>query len=443
MKNSIIILVVFVCFSFSKCYSQKLTNAVIEGNFDKVQEIIKNGGNVNEHSSALCFPLLNAVYHKNLQMVDLLLKNGAKFEPCPDEHPKYSLWRLISSSPLFWALYLKQTDIAKRICEDEGFDISKKIDVLNFTYPIIISALFGDSIVFNLLLERGADVTVKDFYGNNALMVSCSNNNLNFFNKLLPRFSSINDTSRIGYTALMLGAKASGINFEIINSLINKGADLNYTNIKNESAFSLACLHNNRELAFYLFEHGASINECDFESNARMFHFSGDYYLAKSDIKSSKEHYLKAKQHYSASIQKEREELSKVNGKKAVAIVGDVLAASLVNLASSSIQANQMQSWQNLGFSKSNAYLMTMPYAENLRKIYSPVFKDNEILLYDYRLPAGASLDEQKVFYKNKIKQFEMSIELIDSVLACMEKGLTGEELNSCISSIQLSEKSK
>jgi hypothetical protein len=114
-----------------------------------------------------------------------------------------------------------------------------------------------------------------------------------------------------------------------------------------------------------------------------------------------------------------------------------------VNLASSSIQANQMQSWQNLGFSKSNAYLMTMPYAENLRKIYSPVFKDNEILLYDYRLPAGASLDEQKVFYKNKIKQFEMSIELIDSVLACMEKGLTGEELNSCISSIQLSEKSK
>jgi hypothetical protein len=84
-----------------------------------------------------------------------------------------------------------------------------------------------------------------------------------------------------------------------------------------------------------------------------------------------------------------------------------------------------------------------MPYAENLRKIYSPVFKDNEILLYDYQLPAGASLDEQKVFYKNKINQFEMSIKLIDSVLTCMEKGILGEELNFCIQGIELSDKSK
>jgi ankyrin repeat protein len=475
MKNSIIILVVLGCLSCFKSIGQHLTKVVNKGNINEVQTIIRNGGNVNEHSRLFCFPLLYAVMNKNVKMVELLLENNAKLDTCPDSHPKSSLCGRTSFSPFYWAINLNQIDIVKKFCE-HGFDINKKIDGVYFTYPLIYSAQVGNSVIFNLLLEKGADFTVKDFWGNNALMYSCSANNmemaikllqkgvdvtlksnygenalmlccsannLEMFDKLLPKFSSVNDTTRSGYTALMYGARVPEINFKIINALISKGADLNYTNSKNESAFSLACLHNNWDLALYFLDNGTNIKECDFESNARMYHFSGDYYLAKGDLSNSKKLFEKSKKFYVETLSNAKKELSNINAKKADNIVLDILTVAVGEIAIFSLQTNQMHDWQSIGMSKSNAYLMTMPLAENLRKLYSPVFEKNEILLYDYQFPAGASLDEQKVFYKNKINQLEMSIQLIDGTLACIDKGLTGKELNSCISGIQLIEESK
>jgi hypothetical protein len=68
-------------------------------------------------------------------------------------------------------------------------------------------------------------------------------------------------------------------------------------------------------------------------------------------------------------------------------------------------------------------------------------YKKYPVIFDNYRLPPGASLDTQKSFYKHKIQQFEMSISLIDAKLVCIEKGLKGDVLNSCIEGIQLSDK--
>jgi hypothetical protein len=62
----------------------------------------------------------------------------------------------------------------------------------------------------------------------------------------------------------------------------------------------------------------------------------------------------------------------------------------------------------------------------------------NTTIIYDQQPPVNASLDEFAIYYKNRITQFESSVALIDGIMACIEKGFTGQELNSCIKSIQL-----
>jgi len=292
-------------------------------------------------------------------------------------------------------------------------------------------------------LRQVVDVSERDRGGRTALMHCFEYNNLELTKELLIKGSSVNDISDSEYTPLMYAVITPGINLEIVDLLLNYGADLNYSNSKGESAFSLSYLHNNIDIAYYLLLKGAKIPTTDFEIQAKLNHFSGDCYLMKGELDTCKGFYIGAKQFYTLSLNDPKQKLAKINGAKARAFLGDVMLATAVNLGTSYIQTNQMQGWQNLGMSRSNAYLMTMPQAESLRKIYSPLYEKNSILLFNEQCPAGASIDQKKYFYKNKIKQLEMLIELMDGIVACIEKGLSGEELNSCITEIKLSKESK
>jgi ankyrin repeat protein len=478
MKKNIITLTFFYCFIFANTNGQDLVKAIWKGDLIKVQKCIDKGASVNDHRVQVCYPLMYAVMEKNTEMVDLLLKNGAKSDTCIDSHGQLGLTvgivasnkllefsgRHLLYNPFYYAVKLDKTDMVKKFC-DYGYDVSEKISMTFFdkkvevddtnknakrnnskeigrsifTYPVIAAAKSNSTNTFNFLLEKGVDIEVKDSNGESALMFSCLNNNLEMFNQLLQKECSVNDTSLYGYTPLMYASQVHGINKNIIDTLIFKGVELNYISSKRQSAFSISCLHNNRELALYLLEKGAIISESDLESNARMYHFSAEYYLIKGDINSSEDYYKKSKQYYIELLSIAEKELSSVNAKKTGQVIAMILTMAAEDLAVSSAQSNQMQGWQNIGMSKSDAYLMTLPYAENMRKMYSPTYEKNKILLYDYQLPAKASVDEQKYFIKNKIKQFEMSIKWIESILTCMDKGLAIEELNACVGDIQLS----
>lgn len=294
------------------------------------------------------------------------------------------------------------------------------------------------------ITPKVVDITARDWQGKTALMHSCEDNNWELTKELLQKGSSVNDISDSEYTPLMYTVQTSKINLEILDLLLSNGADLNFTNSKGESAFTLSYLHNNPDIAYYLLQHGAKIPATmDFELQAKLSHFAGDYYFSKEDLDTCKGFYIRAKQFYTVSLADTRQKVGKINGTKALAFLGDVMLGAATNIAVSSIQTNQMQGWQNLGMSRSNAYLMTMPYTENLRKMYSPLYEKNSILLYNEQYPVGASIDQKKLYYKNKIRQFEMLIKLMDGIVACIDQGLIGKELDSCISGIQLIEESK
>ena len=425
MKNLLVFVCLFTFICFSKSYGQKLTIAVSKNNLLKAENLIKEGANVNEHSKRNCFPLMYAIWNKNVQMAELLLKNGAKFDTCPNPHPNLFLPIFPIPAHLYIAIKLNQPDMVKLFYEYKC-DIAKRLDGRIFTspiftYPIIEAAEFGCTDIFNFLLEKGVDVNVKDVFGKTALMYSCETNNPEITSKLLQKGCSVSDVSKIGYTPLMYAAQVIGINSEILDSLKSKGADLNYTNVKNETAFSISCVHNNRFAALYLLEHGVEgkIIGGDSETNARMNLFLGEHFLAKGDLIGSKSYYAKAKELYNASVSEKKKKLANVNAKRAGNFLLEIAAAGVVGGAIGAASGGQLT------------------YVPNITPSYLIKDKD-QILVKDYQISEWASLDEQKLFCKNKIQQFEMSIRLVDGIIACIEKGLTGEELNACIDNIQL-----
>jgi len=329
-------------------------------------------------------------------------------------------------TPFYHAIRLHQLDMVKQFCV-YGYDISKKIGGAIFTYPLLASIEYNDTSIFNFLVKKGADVSVKDYQGKNALMFCVTSNNLELTKLILQKSYPINDKSNNGFTALMYAIEVPGINSEIINLLINSGIDGNYVNSRNQSAFSLSCFHNNRNLALYLLDHGAKYTDNDFESNARMDHFSGDYYLSKGDLTVAREYYLEAKQYYNILISEEKEKIANINATKLLTSVLEGGVAVAGNMVANA-QANQYtHNVAQYGMVLNNSQKRTLAFQ------YSEEFN---AVLYD-DVPVITSLDEQKAFYKRKKKQFELSICLIDGILACCDKGLTGEELNSCIKNIK------
>ena len=427
MKQLIIILGILVSFSYSNAYSQKMTLAIINNDIAKVKKLIEKGENINEHKEYYCFPLMYAVLNKNLTMVEFLMKNGAKSEICPAtskaNHTAFysksnDLLDVFQQSPFYVAIKLNQLEMLKLFI-NYNYDITKKFNDPAFTYPIIVSSAYGAKEIFNFLVDKGVDVIVKDFIGNTPLMYSCLNNNLEMINILLKKGSSVNDTSKNGLTPLMYASQIIGLNVNIIDTLLKKGADVNYRNVKNQTAFSIACKHNNNAAAFFLLENGAKSNfsEVDIETNARMNFFLGEYYsLFKGDAASAKPYYEKATPLFKSSLEVIKKDLSKINTIKA----GNILLSIGMMVATPIVSGG--------------GYIYTPEINYNSHRI-----DKNNNLINDYQISDKASINEQKEFCLNKKKQFELSIKLIEGKLACIAKGLTGQDLENCFTNIQLS----
>lgn len=441
MKNYLYIFFIIVIIANGHIYGQvSLNKAVEENDLFEAQKQIFLGADPNEHSNKDCYPIRKAIEKNAIPMIEFLLINGAVSDTCKDEH---SIESYDHYSPFYIALINNNFEVVDLFVRN-GYDINKRMNRVEFTFPVIAAVELRKMDFFNYFCEKGARLNVKDYLGKNALMYSIEGNNLELSKLLIEKGCPVNDVANNGYTTLMFAAASPGINFEIIDLLINNGVDIDHYNSDNESALSLACLTNNRDLAFYLCEHGVKGKQTfnGFESNARMNHFLGDYYLARGDIENARQHYLDAKPAYFFSIENEKKELARVNRLKAAVILLDASAQALNNYAVDSYAKSQVSMFEtNTGINLSNSQknMLASTYADNYKMLFSPIYKNNPDLYTKYQLPVNAGLDEQKYYYKSRIEQFETSLFLIDQILTCIDSGKTGTELNSCVQEIELS----
>jgi ankyrin repeat protein len=128
---------------------------------------------------------------------------------------------------LIWAAYKNNTEAVKTLL-DKGADVNKVDD--DKRTALMLAVDNNNLKMVQDLLENGADVNIQDKNGSKPMEVAVIKNYLKMVQVLLDNSGvNINEVYILGNTALMLAVDNN--NLEIVNALLDKGADVNMVNM--------------------------------------------------------------------------------------------------------------------------------------------------------------------------------------------------------------------
>ncbi len=198
----------------------KLADAVVAKDTLKILALLKNGIDINARAEAndATVLFLAASYKDYDDMVDFLIKNGADVNAISKD----------GRTPLMWAA--DNSFKATRLLLDAGANVNAFAEqdgmnaVIQATFGILSKKITTN--VIDLLLKNGADIdgslSGKDVSGWTALLFASVNNDYDLVNYLLDHGADVNHTSDEGQTALSLAKQQK--NKKIINLLHEHGA---------------------------------------------------------------------------------------------------------------------------------------------------------------------------------------------------------------------------
>jgi ankyrin repeat protein len=152
-----------------------LLSAVTSGNIDIVKLLVENGANINLTAVNGSNSLLQSVIMNNTDMVKYLVSKGVKINIGGSER----------DIPLIVAIKNQNFDIVK-VLVDGGADINWGNNSPPLYYAIKIIYRRGTTDILKYLLEHGVDVNAKNIYGESALtMVAHFSHNMPLVKLLL------------------------------------------------------------------------------------------------------------------------------------------------------------------------------------------------------------------------------------------------------------------
>jgi ankyrin repeat protein len=180
--------------------------------------------------------ILTAVYHRQKEIVNLLVARGA-------------------AMTIFDACAAGELERAERLLDDDpacihGFSSD------GWT-PLHLAAFFGHVKIVELLLARDADVTArsKNSNGNTPLHAALVGNHKFVAGLLLGAGADVNAVDAANWRPLHIAAANN--NLDAMRTLIAQGADVCAANADGKTALSLAQEKNQREAGALLRRHGA------------------------------------------------------------------------------------------------------------------------------------------------------------------------------------------
>lgn len=169
----------------------------------------------------------------------------------------------VSMTPLMYASYLGNYEIARYLVEEKKADINAENEY-GWT-ALKYASDEGRLEIVKYLVENGASVDAE---------VLTITKNLEIFEYLLERENlNINSVGYLGMTALSL-ASIEYENLEMIKYLLEKGADINVKNEDGSTALMTASMYGNLEIIKYLIENGADINSKDNDDSTALIYAS-------------------------------------------------------------------------------------------------------------------------------------------------------------------------
>ena len=203
-----------------------LIQASSDNNIDTVDLLLKYGANVNAQSAnkgtALMFAIMN---NNNLDMVKLLLKYKA------NPNIKESNEGLTA---LDWAEINQNSDIANILINNGA----KKGEVNYESIPKLIDAIINyDFEKADALLESGHNID-EEFNNITALIQYSSLGNLDIVNLLLDYGANPNFQTKQGFTALIFAVQEMQV--EVVKTLVKRGADITIKGYQGLTALDIA-----------------------------------------------------------------------------------------------------------------------------------------------------------------------------------------------------------
>lgn len=169
-------------------------------------------------------------------------------------------------TPLIQAFFNKNRQLAVELITN-GADINTPESFVGYS-PLMLACGDNDEELVKILLDHGADVSIKSKNGLTAL-INASKNNKKKICELLIK-SNPNILEKDGPDAFVKAARAGHI--EIINYLISKGLNINTKNTVGETALMVAANRGNINLVKELLKLGADINQKDDHGKTALIH---------------------------------------------------------------------------------------------------------------------------------------------------------------------------
>jgi uncharacterized protein len=212
-------------------------DAIKAGEFERVKAMVSAEPTlIDARSRTGESAILTAVYHRQKEIVNLLVARGAPLD-------------------LFEASAAGERERVERLIEEDGAAINT-YSTDGWT-PLHLAAFFGHTKIAEALLAHGADVAARsrNGNGNTALHAALAGNHKFVAGLLVGSGADVDAPDAAGWRPLHLAAANN--NLDAIRALIAQGADVSAPNGEGKTPFSIAQEKNHREAAALLRRHGA------------------------------------------------------------------------------------------------------------------------------------------------------------------------------------------
>ena len=219
----------------------------------ETQLLIDKGLDINASDKVNFTILMFAIGKENIEMVKLLIENGADVNALLNIDTKNLIEKGLAvntstkdglTTLMFAIMEKKNIEIIKLLLEHE---VDVNVFVNNGETALML-AIYNENIkLTKLLLEYGADINISVKSGETALMLAIYNENIKLTKLLLEYGADVNASTKDGDTALMV-ASINNNNIEIVKLLIDNGAKIDAENEEGLNVIHLA----NKKIRKYL-----------------------------------------------------------------------------------------------------------------------------------------------------------------------------------------------
>jgi ankyrin repeat protein len=225
-----------------------LFQAIRRGDVTLLKDILRRGTPPDVRTTDGTTPLMAAALHGQSEMVDCLLRHGA--DPRARNHR--------GVTPLLWAA---REPAKVRMLIDRGADANAASDLDNT--PLMAAAGSPDAAPsVQILLEHGADPLRRNKSGRSALFFAAQSGNSKALRLLLDHArqnDKLDDLLRDAGPAVAIAANGGFL--DIVQTLLELGADPNGSTGSRGQALNTALLAGHSQIAATLIRHGSKIDD--------------------------------------------------------------------------------------------------------------------------------------------------------------------------------------